>query len=140
MSLIAPQAAAGYTLGLTICRNVAQVRIDGEIDLASSADLTRLMKSLDLLAYMVVEVDLGGVTFLDSCGAAPLVEAARRRQQAQLPPVLIMERSSAAQFFLDVIELGGHPRLELACWDRIADRSGPPKLKFRLPAQEPSPN
>jgi anti-anti-sigma factor len=138
MSLTAPQAAAGYTLGLTIGRKFAQVRVDGEIDIAAAADLSRLMESLDLLAYMAVEVDLSGVTFLDSFGAAPLVEATRRRERDQLPPVLIMERSFAARYFLDAIELGGHPRLDLAAWDRISEParlSGPAQ---RLPTQKSS--
>jgi anti-anti-sigma factor len=116
MSLTAPQAAAGYALGLTIGRSSAQVRVDGEIDVAAAADLSRLMKSLDLLAHMAVEVDLRGVTFLDSFGVAPLVDATRRREQNQLPPVLIVERSSAARYYLDVAGLGGQPRLDLAAW------------------------
>jgi anti-anti-sigma factor len=117
MSLVAPQAGAAHALGLTIGRQSAQVRISGEIDLAAVADLTRLMESLDLLAYMSVDVDLGEVTFLDSSGVSPLVEASRRRQFAQLPPILIGLCSSSARCLLDVAELGGNPYLDVAAWD-----------------------
>jgi anti-anti-sigma factor len=118
MSLVAPQAGAAYALGLTIGRRSAQVRVTGEIDLAAVADFTRLMESLDLLAYMSVEVDLSEVTFLDSSGVNPLVEASRRRQLAQLPPILIGVCSPAARHLLDVAELDGRPYLDVAAWDR----------------------
>jgi anti-anti-sigma regulatory factor len=141
MSLTPSQSSSGYALGLTIGRDRAQVRIDGEIDIAAVPDLTRLMNSLDLLAYLPVEVDLSGVTFLDTFGVAPLVAAARRRKHDRLPPVLIVERSAAASYFLTVVELGGNPYLDLSAWDRVA---GPPLSSVavqRLPAPRlPAPN
>jgi anti-anti-sigma factor len=140
MSLTAPQAASGYALGLTIGRICAQLRVDGEIDIAAAADLSRLMESLDLLAHMAVEANLRGVTFLDSFGVAPLVDATRRRARNRLPPVLIVERSSAARYFLDVARLGGEPHLDFSAWDRVGAPEGAARRRRsftpRLPAED----
>jgi ABC-type transporter Mla MlaB component len=119
MSLVPPQAPPAHTLGLTIGRS-AQVRIAGDIGLAAVADLTRLTRSLDLLGYMAVDVDLSAVTFLDSSGMAPLIEVARRRRDAQLSPVLVGECSAQARFFLDRAQLGGQPYLDIDAWDLAA--------------------
>jgi anti-anti-sigma factor len=109
-----------HVLGLTVGRDAARVRLAGDIDLAAAADLSRLMISLDLMAYVAVDVDLGEVTFLDSFGVRPLVEATRRRRRGHLSPLLIGKCGPAARYFLDVSGLQGRPHLDLSAWDRLA--------------------
>ena len=111
-----------HVLGLSIGQAAAQVSVAGDVDLAALPDLSRLMESLDLLAYLPVDVDLSAVTFLDTSGVRPLVEATSRRRHRRLPTVRIGRCSPAARFFLDVSGLDGRPHLDLAAWDRRADR------------------
>ena len=118
MSLVPPQAPPAHTLGLIIGRS-AQVRLAGDIGLAAVADLSRLTQSLDLLRYLAVDIDQSAVTFLDSSGAAPLVELARRRRDAKFSPVFVGECSQQARFFLDRAQLGGQPHLDIDAWDRV---------------------
>jgi anti-anti-sigma factor len=120
MSLELLPEAHAHVLGLTIGRDAARVHLAGDIDLAAADDLSRLMVSLDLMAYMAVDVDLGEVTFLDSSGVGPLVEATRRRRRDHLSPLLIGKCGRAARYFLDVSGLQGRPHLDLSAWDRLA--------------------
>jgi anti-anti-sigma factor len=123
-----------HVLGLTLGRDAAQVRLAGDVDLAALADLSRLMVSLDLLAYLPVVVDLSEVTFLDSSGVRPLVEATLRRRRGQLPPVRIGRCSPAARYFLDASGLNGRPHLDLAAWDHLADGGAVGRLRISLVA------
>jgi anti-anti-sigma factor len=107
-----------YRLGLVLGRHRAQVDLSGEIDVSAEADLTRLLKSLDVL-NVPVTVELAAVSFIDSYGIAPVVEASRRRLTKRLPPVYIGACSPPARRLLDVTGLGGHPHLDLARWDRL---------------------
>jgi hypothetical protein len=96
------------------------VHLCGDIGLRSSPDLDRLMSSLDLLAYVPIDIDMTAVTLLDNDGVQPLVTATRRRQQDHLPPVRIGKCSPMASFYLRVSGLGGRPHLDVQAWDRIA--------------------
>lgn len=107
-----------YRIDLTIASSEARVELFGEIDLLSAPDLTRLMDSLDLLGLPIC-VELGAVTFLDTAGIRPLVDAARRREQHRLPPILIGEASASARYLLNVTHLNGNPRLDVAAWDEL---------------------
>jgi anti-anti-sigma factor len=111
-----------HVLSVSIGRDAVQVSAAGDIDVAAVADLSRLMDSLDLLAYLPVDVDLSNVTFLDSSGVSPLVEAAARRRDGQLSAVRIGQCSPAARYCLDVLGLNGRPHLDCAAWDRLAAR------------------
>lgn len=108
-----------HKFDLTLGRATAHVRLAGEIDSASAADLTRLLASLDRLFSMTVEVDLAGVTFLDTAGVHPLIEATRRRESAALPALVIGECSRPARYLLDVAGLGGSPGLSVQAWDQL---------------------
>jgi anti-anti-sigma regulatory factor len=86
--------------------NHATVRLEGIVDSSAAADLSRLMDSLEVLAYMAVHVDLSAVTALDQLGVQPLIDASRSRQLRQLPPVIVGECSPEARQFLESAGLG----------------------------------
>jgi anti-anti-sigma regulatory factor len=132
MSLALPHATAGYALRLTIGRLHAQVHLEGAIDVAAAPDLSKLMNSLDRLVSMAVDIDLSAVTFLDTHGVRPLIDATRRRRRDQLPPVAISECSPRARWFLKVSGLDGQPHLDLAAWDRKAR----PRINPVLPPKD----
>jgi anti-anti-sigma regulatory factor len=115
----APVQRTAHSIGLSIGREAVHVHLSGDIDLASGQDLSRLMNSLDLLAYMTLDIDMSAVTLLDSDGIRPLVAATRRREQEHLPPVRIGDCSPMARSYLHVSGLEGRPRLDLQAWDRI---------------------
>ena len=60
-----------------------------------------------------------GVTFLDTCGIAPFIEAARRRAARHRPPILIGACSDRARQFFDISRLGADPYLDLLAWDGL---------------------
>jgi anti-anti-sigma factor len=122
MSLEPLPESQPHVLSVSIGRDAVQVSVAGDVDVAAVADLSRLMDSLDLLAYLPVDVDLSNVTFLDSSGIGPLVEAAVRRRDGQLSAVRIGRCSTAARYFLDVLGLNGRPHLDCAAWDQLAAR------------------
>ena len=106
-----------HSLALTLGRHGAQVSVFGEIDMIAAADLDRLLASLDSL-MAPVEVDLSQVTFLDSHGVRPVIEASRRRSQLGLPALAIIAASRPARRLLQVAGIGGNPTLDVPAWDR----------------------
>ena len=112
----AQRTSATYTLGLTFTRDGARVEIGGDIDLLAADDLAKLMESLNWLD-LTIHVDLAAVTFIDSTGLTPIVEAAQRRQQHRLPTVTVDQCSHVARRLLQVTRLGGNPHLDLAGWE-----------------------
>jgi hypothetical protein len=117
---LAPLLDTPNSLGLAIGREAVQVHLGGDIGLKSSLDVDRLMSSLDLLAYVPIDIDMTAATLLDNDGVQPLVTATHRRQQDHLPPVRIGRCSPMASFYLHVSGLDGRPHLDLQAWDRIA--------------------
>jgi anti-anti-sigma factor len=75
--------------------------VTGEIDLASSPDLTACLDALD----GTVVVDLTGVTFLDSSGMGALV-AARKRLQAGGGDLSVREPRDNVRGALEATGLG----------------------------------
>jgi anti-anti-sigma factor len=85
-----------FTLCLTLGRYGALVALTGEVDITAAADIAQLMRSLD--SYVgPVHIDLGQVTFLDTNGLEPLLEAVRRRQRLRLPAIRIDRTSPAVR-------------------------------------------
>ncbi|HEX4019117.1 MAG TPA: STAS domain-containing protein [Frankiaceae bacterium] len=111
-----PQKA--YTLGLAMSRSGASVCLTGEIDAAAAADVAQLMDSLDKVQGEI-HVDLSQVTFLDTSGLQPLIDATRRRQTQALSPVRIERASRPVRRLLDVAGVGGNPVLDARAWDRL---------------------
>jgi anti-anti-sigma regulatory factor len=110
--------ARRHSLELTLSRSSASVIFAGQLDLACVPDVTRLMQSLELL-QVTVHIDLAMVSFLDSSGVEPLVEATRRRRDLQLPPLLVDRCSQSARLLLDAAGLDGDPYLNIDAWDRL---------------------
>ncbi|HEX4431800.1 MAG TPA: STAS domain-containing protein [Frankiaceae bacterium] len=116
---IAHRDGKEHRLELAFVRDRAEVRILGEIDVLAAPDLTRLLESLDLLAT-TVHVDLGPVTFIDSAGLKPLIEATRRRRRDAMPPLVFDACSRQVRRLLDCAGLGGDPLLDVDAWDTLA--------------------
>ena len=107
-----------HHLGLILGRGRAQVTLAGEFDYEAAADLDRLLSSLDRLE-VPVDVDMSEVTFIDSHGIRPLVEATRRRRSLGLPAVHLVAFSNPVRRLLQVSGLGGAPHLDVQAWDRL---------------------
>ena len=104
-----------FQLGVVIGRSTVTVELSGEIDLAAAPKLTTLLESLDGL-HMTVCIDMAAVTFIDSTGLQPIVDAARRRQQRRLPQVTIGECNFVSRRLLQITGLGPGPVLDLGGW------------------------
>ena len=63
-------------------RDVIEVRVRGDVDLATSPRLRSAFVDLHQRGCHHLEVDLGGVEFLDSTGIGVLIGALRRARQA----------------------------------------------------------
>ena len=63
-------------------RDVIEVRVRGDVDLATSPRLRSALVDLHQRGCHHLEVDLGGVEFLDSTGIGVLIGALRRARQA----------------------------------------------------------
>jgi anti-anti-sigma factor len=115
------QAAEVYTITVSHGTQFARLELSGEIDAAAEPELTRALEGLDDIRDMPVQVDLSGVTFLDSSGVNPLAEAARRRRDLEQPPLLIAGISRQARRLLTVSGLGTGPQLDILSWDSLLD-------------------
>lgn len=113
-----PCRTKGYHLGLTLGPRLSLITLSGDIDLAATGDLTHLLDSLSILT-VPVHVDMAAVTFLDSSGVAPLVEATRQRA-APSPPIIIGERSQPVRHLLRAAGLGDEPVLDVEAWDQLS--------------------
>src|ERR1700712_1022806 len=81
-------ADRSHRIDLTLSRSYAQVDLSGEIDMLTAPQLSSLFGSLEQI-HNDVRVNLAEVTFMDTAGLWPLIEATRSRRQLQLGPVLI---------------------------------------------------
>jgi anti-anti-sigma factor len=132
-----------HSLRLLLDRHGAEVTIAGQIDMAAAPDIDRLLASLDRLGAEI-RVDLTRVSFLDTSGVEPLVEACRRRVALGLPPLLLTGTSPAARRLLDTIGLNGGGTVDVRAWDRLDEyprsQSLPPGGRRRLSAPGPPPS
>jgi anti-anti-sigma factor len=83
MTLISPRrqpddGAARMTV--TVGWQSVQLALTGDIDLAAASGLKRTLERIDRMPDMTLHVDMATVTFLDSTGVRPLVDAARHRR------------------------------------------------------------
>lgn len=69
--------------------NGAQLRVSGEVDMASTGLLVDTIMSLAPDSMHEVIVDLGNMTFIDSTGLSGLVSAHRRLAERQVRLVVI---------------------------------------------------
>jgi anti-sigma B factor antagonist len=84
-----------------------RITLVGELDAFTASDVRAAIAEADETA---VELDLGGVTFIDSSGLAMVVES-HQRLQADARRLVIVERSAIVQRLLDLSGLTG--RLDL---------------------------
>jgi anti-anti-sigma factor len=118
-SPVAEKSWKTHALALTFGRRDAYVSVSGEIDYTSVPNLARLFESLDRL-QAPVHVDMADVTFLDSSGMTPVVDAARHRRGLAMPPIMVERCSRVARRFIDVAGLRGDPLLDVDAWDRLS--------------------
>ena len=106
--------AVGFRPGLTT------LSLSGELDLACSARLDRALRRLDR-SPGTVDVDLAAVTFADSHGVQPLLDAAERRRVGGIPALRLVDVSPAVTWLLDLLgsPLGDQPNSAVA---RESDR------------------
>lgn len=71
MSLDLPLDSCPHVFGLTICRNAARVQLGRDTDPEAFTDLSRLMRSLDLPAYVAASRPI--VTFTAEVDAVTLL-------------------------------------------------------------------
>ena len=116
--LTATRQGKTHRLELTFSHQFTSVRLVGDIDLLAAHDVARLLESLDPLT-VPIHVDLESVTFIDSSGLQPLIDATRRRRDQEMPPLLIGTCSRPARRLLNCTNLHGDPLLDVAAWDRL---------------------
>ena len=87
--------------------------------MAAAPVLTRTLEGIDLMPPMTLHVAMADVTFLDTSGVRPLVEASRRRRDHDWPPLLIVGISRPAKRLLTLSGLGEGPHLDVAGWDQL---------------------
>jgi anti-sigma B factor antagonist len=129
MTLLSPRSRLGnatYTMAVTVDWHSVRLHLTGDIDLAAASELTRTLESIDRMPAMRLHVDMARVTFMDSSGVRPLVDAARRRRDYDWPALLIDGISRPAKRLLTLAGLGEGPHLDVAGWDRLVagDDSG----------------
>lgn len=108
-----------HALTVAVKDDVSTLHMIGDFDLAAAPDLSAALDGLDVAFQLPLCVDLSRLTFLDTSGVRPLVEAARRRIADDGGPVVIGDCSPAARYFLQVARLGGRPYLDVRAWDRF---------------------
>jgi hypothetical protein len=65
---------------------------------------------------------MSNVSFVDSYGIRPLVEATRRRGSRGLPAVYLMTCSRPVSRLLQASGLGGDPHIDVQAWDGLNER------------------
>ena len=80
------------------------LRLRGELDAATAVELGEHVAAA---TSPEVQVDLGGVTFLDSSGLAALLEA-HRRLAAEHRRLVLLDRSPVVQRVLDLAGVAAH--------------------------------
>ena len=94
------------SLDITAAANATYVTVAGEIDLANHGELERTLQQLGA-DRRHVELDLRGVTFIDSSGLRILVEAHRARIDADAS-LTLRSPSAAVQRLLEISGLSSH--------------------------------
>jgi anti-anti-sigma factor len=85
-------------------------RLEGELDMATADDLSRLLRDASTEGDPIV-LDFSGVSFMDSSGLRALLE--RAGQANGDGPVVILNPSAQVRRVLDISIPGGTPGLEV---------------------------
>jgi anti-anti-sigma factor len=103
-------AGSSLTVERTVVDGRGRVAVVGELDAFSAPELR---SSIDQIDGGDVELDLGGVSFIDSSGLATVVEA-HQRLEATGRRLVIIRRSDVVQRLLDLSGLSSRLHLEPA--------------------------
>jgi anti-anti-sigma factor len=109
-----------HRIDLTLGRSRVLVELGGEIDLLAAPDLRQLLGSLHRL-HSDVCLDLAAVSFMDTAGLEPLIEATRDRRDLKLPPLSLRNCSGPVLRLLDVVGIDSDTILDTDRWDRLAE-------------------
>ena len=118
--IVMPPPAKGYSIDLTLGRDLVRVALSGDIDLAAAASLRTLFDSLHLI-HCDICVNLAAVTFMDSAGLQPLIDDARDRRHCPAPTLQISSCSTPVLRLLRALRMDTGPVLDVDTWDRLTD-------------------
>ena len=113
-------AGGNHRIDLTLGRSHAQIDLSGDIDMVAAPHIRQLFRSLEQIRSDI-RVDLAKVTFMDSAGLKPLIEATRSRRDLHLGPVLIGPCSRPVLRLLDALGIDANPALDIDAWDQLAN-------------------
>ncbi len=123
MTLLIPSPGgasdAFFTAMVTLRWRAIYLYLSGELDMAIAPELTLTLDDLDRMPAMTLHIDMAHMSFLDTTGVGPLVEAARRRRDHDWPPLLIEGTSRPAKRLLTLAGLGSGPQSDFVEWDRL---------------------
>lgn len=95
---------------LQITRTDDGFRLEGELDMATADDLSRLLRDTSTKGGPLV-LDFSGVSFMDSSGLRALLERVGKPNGSG--PVVILNPSAQVRRVLDISIPGGTPGLEV---------------------------
>ena len=96
----------GLTIEQTECDSKIRIAVHGEVDLYTSPDLRAALMKAVPASSAGVDVDLGGVDYMDSSGVATLVEGFKSAREHSKTFVLITPSPSVVKV-LELARLDG---------------------------------
>ncbi|MFP5256505.1 MAG: STAS domain-containing protein [Acidimicrobiia bacterium] len=93
-----------WSIEVTTVGGATCLRLRGELDAATAVELGAHVAAA---TSPEVQIDLGGVTFMDSSGLAAVLEA-HRRLAVQHRRLVVLDRSPAVQRVLDLAGVSAH--------------------------------
>jgi anti-sigma B factor antagonist len=97
-----PPPPPRWSAAVSVRSGRTTLTLGGELDLACAVRLDRALRRLDKVPGRV-EVDLGAVTFADSHGVRPLLDASRRRRDGGVRALRLASVSPAVRWVLDLV-------------------------------------
>lgn len=104
--IAASWTSSGATIDLTIDRAAARIVVDGELDISNASSLTSAFDAALGSGTCTIEVDLAGVTFIDSTSVAAILTFWPRAVECRVG-ITITEASPQVRRVIDMIELSG---------------------------------
>lgn len=93
-----------WSIEVTTVGGATYLRLSGELDAATAVELGSHVAAA---TTSEVQIDLGGVTFMDSSGLAAVLEA-HRRLAAEQRRLVVGDRSPIVQRVLDLAGVSAH--------------------------------
>jgi len=113
--LTAPDASTPppWSATVSVRSDRTTLTVAGELDLACAARLDHALRRLDH-SPGTVEIDLRAVSFADSHGMKPILDAARRRRDAGIPALLLARVGPEVSWVLQLLGLAPGERPDTA--------------------------